>query len=112
FLDELFGSGHRFCGIGLIVLYEELDFLAQHATGLVGVLLGDLGALRDVIAGCGECAGERLRDADLERALGERSARRQQRASDGDDPSHISAPFTSVRSGMDTLWRANRFAKL
>ena len=55
--------------VGLVVLDDQLDLLAEHAAGLVDLLLGDLGALRDVVAGRGERAGQRLRDADLDGVL-------------------------------------------
>jgi hypothetical protein len=67
--DELFGGGNGFRRVGLVVLDDELELLAEHAARLVDLLLGDLGALSHVVAGRSEGAGERLRDADLDGVL-------------------------------------------
>ena len=56
-------------GLDLLSSTIELDLLAEHAAGLVDLLLGDLGALRHVVAGGGEGAGQRLGDADLDGVL-------------------------------------------
>ena len=68
-LDQLLGGADRLGRVGLVVLDDELDLLAQHAAGLVDLVLGDLRALRDVVARRGEGAGQRLRHADLDRLL-------------------------------------------
>ena len=70
FCDQLLGGRDRLGRVGLVVLDDELDLAAEHAAGLVDLVLGDLGALRDVVAGRRERAGQRLRDADLDRCPG------------------------------------------
>ena len=55
--------------VRLVVLDDQLDLLAQHAARLVDLLLGDFGALRDVVAAGRKRTGQRLRDADLDGVL-------------------------------------------
>ncbi len=69
FLDELFDGADGFRRIRLVVLYDELDLLAQHAACPVDLVFRDAGTLRHIVAGRGECAGERLGDTDLDHVL-------------------------------------------
>ena len=80
--DQLLGRRHRLGRIGLVVLDDELDLLAQHAAGGVDLVLGDLGALRHVIARSGESARQRLRYADADGILRKGRAREQRRANE------------------------------
>ena len=75
--DQLLGGGHRLGRVGLVVLDHELDLAAQHAALRVDRVLGDLRALRHVVARRGEGAGQRLRHADADRLLRGRGARNQ-----------------------------------
>ncbi len=64
------GGGHCLGGVGLVVFHNQLDFLAEHAARSIDRILGDFRALRHVVAGSGESAGQRLRHADLDDILG------------------------------------------
>ena len=95
----------RFGRVGLVVLDDELDLLAEHAAGLVDLLLGDLGALRDVVARRGERAGQGLRDADLDGVLGgrgrgkERCSEHRQRGLES-TRLHDGSPFDETHAWM------------
>ena len=68
--DHLTGEAHRLVGIGLAVAREQFELAAEHAALGVDVGYRHLGALGDRHAvNCGR-AGQRHREADLDRFLG------------------------------------------